>query len=122
MQARHFFFSLLFLIPISLFAFFTGTYEVAGFDPSMGSYTGKVEIAQTGDCVYSIHWDLDNGSVYDGTGVQQGKHLSFVYEGGSQVGVQSYTTCCFKGIYRLEGPFVSLGSTDEGYERLKQIK
>lgn len=121
MQARHLL-SALFLIPLSLFASLTGTYEASGFDPSKGCYTGRVEIAETGDCVYSIHWDLDDGSVYDGTGVQQGKHLSFVYEGGMLVGVQSYITCCVKGNYRLEGPFVSFGSADKGYEKLKQIK
>ena len=65
-------FSLMFFVPVSLFAQLAGTYKVSGVDPTTGSYTGTASLVDKGKSVYTMHWDMSDGTSDDGTGVQRG--------------------------------------------------
>jgi hypothetical protein len=88
----------------------SGSYNVTGSHESGTKYTGKATIRQTGQ-VYAMGWKLNDGSVYNGTGVLQGTHFAVTW---TPCGVSLYT---LRGS-TLEGVWAGCGNTKMGKETL----
>lgn len=112
----------LLLLPLYTFAGVSGTYEIKGFDPISGDYTGTLVIAKVADEIYSATWTFGENATATGTGVRQGGHLSFVFEESflelpSSAGTQLYDI----DSYKLHGPWIRFGATEKGSEVAKKI-
>lgn len=118
MNLRSIFVSVFFLFPIYMFANITGTYEVVGFDPLTGDYTGTLVITKQDD-IYTSFWDFSGGSTAVGTGVREGDDISFVFDedGGASFGVQLYEINC----HTLFGPWVRFEAVESGFETSTKI-
>ena len=68
----------------------SGTYSVAGTNPGVGAYSGKLTITPRGD-VYDVSWWIAKEH-YTGVGIVVNDTLSVAYTGGdhSWFGVASY--------------------------------
>lgn len=109
------------LLPLSLFAYLSGTYEVDGILAGTDQpYSGTVVIERQDDHIYTARWVFTDNSVDLGTGVRDGDALSFVFfeESTSDYGVQLYK---IEGDV-LKGPWVRYGATEKGFEKLKKIE
>jgi hypothetical protein len=96
-----------------------GSYNVSGFDPYENtSYQGTMEITKDKNDVFQAKWVID-GSICLGTGLKTGHMVSFVFkspatEKQQEEGVQVYKI----EKDTLEGPFVYLGKSLVGKEKL----
>ena len=105
---------------ISLYAV-EGTYVGSGTDPdNKGSYTVTATFTKDKNGTYQATWDemrKGSSSHYEGTGLEQGGYLSFVYQNAddaSDAGIQMYK---IKG-NTLEGRFVPIHENSVGNEKL----
>lgn len=105
----------LLIFPLYVCAHLVGTFEVKGFDPTIGqSYSGTVVISKSNG-IYSADWHFDDGSSATGTGVKQEDALAFVFlESNGSTGVQLYEI----KKHGLKGPWVLYGGTVRGFEQL----
>lgn len=128
MCVRHFLLCF-FIVPFFMFAHsqgdhhhkksIVGTYDVAGFDPTVPEfYTGTAVISEE-DGVYTIVWTYPHLNPYIGTGVRQNNEIAFVY---NQVNTDFYGTQLYK-IFddTLKGPWIIFQDTLKGYERITKI-
>lgn len=98
-----------------------GIYDVTGFDPLTGPYTGTAVITQNGD-IYNGVWTFPDPSgpiVEINTGFIQDGVLTFVYVFEGTPGAISYEIPHHHG--HLEGIWVSFEGTALGTESLKKI-
>lgn len=72
------------------FAQGAGRYAVTGTSPDGSGYSGVATVAQVGDGVWSMTWQI-GGDSYRGYGVGNGSVLAFAFSGGGMTGVASYT-------------------------------
>jgi hypothetical protein len=83
----------------------TGTYRVAGSNPTDGSkYSGTVTVQKTGD-TYKVTWVI-SGSQYDGTGIGFNDFLAVSYASGSDTGLALYGQQAdggWKGVWTYAG-------------------
>ena len=118
MKLRNALLSLLFILPVTMFASISGTYKVEGFDPSTQSkYTGTVVIQKRGQ-TYSAIWTFPSGNEDIATGVRKGDHISFVFQEHptNDFGVQQYE---IDGDI-LKGPWARFGINQKGFEKIQK--
>lgn len=111
-------------IPLYICAGIVGTYEVKGFDPHNGNYTAILQIQKVNDSIFNALWTFTSGAtgIDIGTGVRQGKCLSFVFS-ESETGSDSVGTQLYKIEHDvLKGPWTHLGGTLAGFEKAKKVR
>lgn len=134
MNVRHFLLCF-FLFPIYMFAqplesssdhhhhhhhtSIVGTYDVAGFDPSVPEYYTGTAVITEDEGIYTIVWTFCGSDPLVGTGVRQHDDISFVYR---LLGTHHYGTQLYK-IYddTLKGPWIPFEGNAKGYERITKI-
>lgn len=106
---------------VGLGAGLTGTYQVSGFDPVFNvHYTGSVIIAKQA-AVYTLNWTFDDGTHDIGTGLHVEDELSVVFQNVENPSVNGVQVYKIKHDHRLEGPWVDLGDTRVGTEKIKKV-
>lgn len=67
-----------------------GRYAVQGTNPDGSSYTGTASLAQAGNGVWTLNWNVGD-TPYNGFGIGDGNVLAFSYTSGGSSGVVMYT-------------------------------
>lgn len=100
--------AILFSLPVSGKAAFSGAYAINGNNPGTGAYKGSLTIAARGE-VYDVHWVIGNLQYY-GVGVVVNDTLSVAYTDAAKtwIGVMAYKQ---RPDGALEGKWTVMGRT-----------
>jgi hypothetical protein len=89
-----------------------GTYAVEGTNPGTSEgYSGEVTVTASGG-TYAVTWTI-GGTVYHGTGIDNGESFAVVYDGGGMYGVAVYKPA---GNGAWQGLWAVVGGSEVGFE------